>query len=414
MAKCQTSYVTVPPPRKRPIRRATGKPGKIVRPPSQSIYEDTEFTPGPLAPVKRSISNVTPPTLRGPAPSQPPPRLGTSPIAIKKRPSSTVSSGGGSNEFLSPNRASLVSSSSPEDCDTYEPIQDFLLDDNNPRLSRMSITMDAPSYPAPPPPTLPGPNEDDNDGYTEVNLIPGGGTQSTFTPNKEWAELPLKTGTPQSVRRSPEPIATRLSSSPQSTGSSPGKVRILPPEPETPPPSPPMPKTTPTKSRTLSPLPESSQEGPKLPPKKQKLKNAVASENIPMVPNVAAQPDNVYFDHLVTGSLSEKTTPTVQAQDDVVYFDHLVENPPSKQPSNQNSTSGQVTSDSVYFDHLVTGSSGTKDQRSLPGISDDDVYELAGPPDEPPPRLPSKSDKPLPPMPTEVSDSVYDMAGDYV
>ncbi len=399
---------------KRPTRRATGKPGKIVRPPSQSIYEDTEFTPAPLAPVKRSVSSVTTPTPRGPAPSQPPPRLGSSPINIKKRLSASLSSGGGSSD---PNRGSVISStgSSPRsdaDADTYEPIQDYLIEDN-PRLSRISMITDAPSYPAPPPPDLATPNgDDDNDGYTEVNLLPGG-VQSSFIPNKEWAELPLKTGHAQLEHRSPEPT-NRLSSSPQSTGS-PGMPRIvLPPEPETPPPSPPMHVATPTHSRPLSPLQEAS-EGPKLPPKKQK-----PIKTVPMTTNVALQPDdnNVYFDHLVTGSPADETTPIEQVQDGAVYFDHLVEPPfSSKQSSNQIAcSSSHVTShvtpeaDAVYFDHLVNDQL-HKDQRSLPQQRDEDVYELAGPPDEPPPRLPSKSDKPLPPTPAADTDSVYDLAG---
>ncbi len=395
-----------------------------------------------MAPVKRSVSNIT--SARSPAPSQPPPRLGSSPIPIKKRLSASMSSGESSDQLEAGNnnRSSLVSSGGSADdiTDTYEPIQDYLMGSSVPvpeRMSRISMAMgDAPNYPAPPPPEL----EDDDEGYTQVNVIPGGGVTSTFTHSSEWAELPLKIDRIHNIHnksRSPEPtnrmssspqgtspkMASRMSSSPQGTSPKMDAIKharaVVPPEPTTPPPSPPLTEAAPTQPRPPEPLIQQSVveiEGPKLPPKKQRrslLSNP--GDDISMATNLAQPDDNVYFDHLVTGSVEkttpilDNTTPTIieAPEEPSVYFDHLVEPLPTKQTTNQNTASSHMTlnqnEDNVYFDHLVTGKPDVKDQRSLPEqpASDDAVYVLAEPPSEPPPRLPSKSDKPLPPPPSQ-------------
>ena len=391
------------------MRRATGKPGKIIRPPSQSIYEETEFTPS--IPVKRSVSNLS--TVRGPAPTQPPPRLGGSPMTVKKRLSTSMSSGGSSEQLdsLHEKRASLVSSGEDVGGTDYEPIQDYLLSGANESLetSRMSVNLEAPSYPAPPPPKgSPHTTEDDDDGYTKVSLMSGSVVESDFKHSAEWAELPLKvkSGHTPIPRQSPEwatPTNSRLSTSPQDlsppkTTDIRGKIKI-PPEPTTPPPSPPMALRDGPSPQPRAPSPltqaQTSPEQPQLPLKQKQKKqqrtvvqdnNVYEFDRLVVSPSNEQQPadDGVYFDHLsgppeMTGP-TVKATPTEPPQDGSVYFDHLAEPPPSTSNSrvmsttNQNTPSNQVTQssnqnpDDVYFDHLVSGSPPVKPEQQVDSL----------------------------------------------
>ena len=340
--------------------------------------------------------------MRGPAPSLPPPRLGATPVSAKNRLSASNSSGGSSEhlESVLEQRVSVVSTDSLEDVGgtDYEPIQDYLVGgviEESPGILGLSTSLDAPSYPAPPPPmgTPPKPvdtSQSDDDGYTKVNLTPGSMVvTSNFVSSPEWAELPLKpkSGHTPIPRRSPDtatPTNSRLSASPQDFSppkitDSRGKI-VIPPEPTTPPPSPPtgIREVSSPQPRPPSPLTQSktSPEQPQLPPKKQKRQPQVTQDNVYEFDRLDGSPGNeaqpadsaVYFDHL--HGPPEKTTPTKPPQDDnQVYFDHLsgpvstdqLTNSHVTSTANRISPSSQVTqssndnADSVYFDHLVSG-----------------------------------------------------------
>ena len=250
-------------------RRATGVPGRMKMP---SFYEQTDpdLNEKPRQPAKRSVSNVS--AFQNP-PSQPPPRLNsnqTSP-STKRRLSAEpevphISEG--SNENLtvpfqneerrsqessrqsSVNRLSGLSEDLDEDLSNYEPIDGYLKEkrrsenkvplpqqseskvpspqqsenkvpspqrsqEGSPRSHRSSMA-EAPHYPAPLPPglnKLTPDNDEDSDGYEQVQLASQDDNTNEFRDEVERAVLPLKPGVVRVGSGLPQPHSRERSPS---------------------------------------------------------------------------------------------------------------------------------------------------------------------------------------------------------
>ena len=383
-------------------RRATGVPGRL----KVSAYEQTDIEPNEKARQipKRSVSNVS--SFSNP-PSQPPPRLSSSPRAIRRlsaEPELPPSSGGSSeNLSLPPQSGSRESSRQSsvnrlsglsEDLDeqsNYEPIDSFLelrrkeaskvpppQVEGSPKSNRSSM-VEAPHYPAPLPPgrgqTKSAPEEDeDSDGYEPVQLAgqEDEGVASKYRDEVERAVLPLKPGAIRvggGRERSPTVTQNRVSSEspPRSSltlsssmpassflsGGNPSYLHRPPIKDKSVSP----PRGTDTKS-SMPPMPLSP---PPSPPVSQNVISPPPGKSVeqPVLPPKKKSSKNPMYE---THVLPPQPPPT---EEGIYEFDNLSPPPanvpiigqgsPRRTPPSESVTTATVIQDDVYFDHLVSG-----------------------------------------------------------
>ena len=438
------------------MRRATGVPNRHIR-----TYEDTEinippnYPKGPNKATTPSPQHFTTRRSRETSPKVP------SPYSSKKR--LTVSSNTRQSGSLHSSNSSL-NQSSDTDTDLYESV-DFLKEDgslqsqssNEHEKPKPQTSFSPPKYPAPIPPKknrvprisehvedkVADNEDDDDDGYTQVNLEAGLVEICGYTDEVERAELPLFsspstrssiTGDSDTVHSSPlrqdrtrSPSAPEILGSPKDQSAIAKSKFIVPPEPTSPPPSPPYSRqgSVPINIKSPSPLlsqqntsslvggqNNSSEEQPKLPPKR---KNA-SSSSLSTTKNIDA--DIYAFDSLnpqnISSSFQKSSSFSIQSHDDdnIYTFDTLETPPPLPVKNNPRQVSS-IPSGPLYqqdgesshrFDNLEESNYSSK-KTEVPSDNSRSSLSLSQSPT--PSSLKSDvSEEPPPPLPTKKASAV--------